>query len=351
MYEGRSGRFTKLIDRVLGIPFLLFASLLIRKKRLPQDIKKITLIKTAAIGDMLLLQPFVSALKRQYDNCFVTVVSGNDNYEMAEIISADRVISINHRKLFDVVRNLRSIEKQDVVLDFGQWPRFDAFAALLIKSLFRAGFKTEGQHRHFIYDEFVIHSSEIHEIDNFNNLFRVVCEENQENPKIDIECKNFDEEYYVFHMFAGGSNYRQKMWPDYKWVELADNLGKRVYFTGTPHFNHVADIIAGNCKNGVNAVGLSLKDTICLIKNASALVSVNTGIMHIGCALGVKTVAINGPTDSRRWGAWGKNCINVDSSHECSPCLNLGFEFGCDKCDCMDMIEVQEVYDAIMDGE
>jgi len=49
------------------------------------------------------------------------------------------------------------------------------------------------------------------------------------------------------------------------------------------------------------------------LMHAEVLVSVNTGIMHLGAILGVPTVSINGPTSSRRWGP-GRS-----ESHECMP--------------------------------
>ena len=70
-----------------------------------------------------------------------------------------------------------------------------------------------------------------------------------------------------------------------------------------------------------------LRETVDVLAGAACVVSVNTGVMHLAAAAGVPTVALNGPTSSRRWGPLGPHVTNVDSELPGCGFLNLGFEY------------------------
>ena len=64
-----------------------------------------------------------------------------------------------------------------------------------------------------------------------------------------------------------------------------------------------------------------------MLQQAEMLISVNTGIMHLGAILGVPTVALNGPNSAHRWGPVGTRVANVRTSDGSGGFLDLGFEF------------------------
>jgi heptosyltransferase II len=68
----------------------------------------------------------------------------------------------------------------------------------------------------------------------------------------------------------------------------------------------------------------SLMHTAALLKRCNLLVSNDTGIMHLGAALGVPTVGLFGPNSPRYWAPLGPRATYVyDTKVPCSPCLNL----------------------------
>ena len=69
--------------------------------------------------------------------------------------------------------------------------------------------------------------------------------------------------------------------------------------------------------------------------------------MHLGCAVGIPVVALHGPTNPVKWGPWSKKSMVISSQRNCSPCLSLGFEYGCNNNACMSDISVQQVFDAV----
>ena len=184
----------------------------------------------------------------------------------------------------------------------------------------------------------------------------------------------------IFHPFPGGVKKEFKMWPTANWESLGAELlrqGYSLWITGTAleqeKAQNLADKIVlnfvrgslkklnGNAiknhrqanllkdKNRVLSLAgqLTWEETAYLLLKAKALVSVNTGIMHLAAALGCKVIALNGPTSTARWGAVGKQVLNFRSTYECSPCLSLGFEYACKAGGCMTRIKAEDVAKAV----
>ena len=84
-----------------------------------------------------------------------------------------------------------------------------------------------------------------------------------------------------------------------------------------------------------------------MLENARVLVSVNTGVMHLGAILGTPTVSINGPNRNGRWGPVGSRAIGVESPGDGCGYLHLGFNFDGQATDCMERITVEMVEAAV----
>lgn len=84
-----------------------------------------------------------------------------------------------------------------------------------------------------------------------------------------------------------------------------------------------------------------------VLQNAKLLVTVNTGTMHYGAAVGVPLVAIHGANPIKRWGPLSKNSISLASDRMCCPCVSLGFETNCKEAKCMQDINVDMVMKSI----
>ena len=51
--------------------------------------------------------------------------------------------------------------------------------------------------------------------------------------------------------------------------------------------------------------------------------------MHLAAATGAPVIGLHGPTHTAQWGPWSRDVGIVRAALPCSPCLNLGFEYGC----------------------
>ena len=108
-----------------------------------------------------------------------------------------------------------------------------------------------------------------------------------------------------------------KLWPEARWIELSMRLNERGMRSLLPWGNTAerlrAESIARPIPGAVVAPGLSLADVAAVLAGASAVAGVDTGLTHLAAALKVPTVGIYCATDPAATGL-----------HDCARAVNLG---------------------------
>lgn len=357
----RGNRGLRFLDRFLGIPLLRLLGFVHRKRPGPVQVRRIALLKTAAIGDTVLISAIVGDLRRAWPQVWITFFCGASNHGAAKLLDGvDEVLCLPVARPLLAVRTMRGRGGFDVLIDFGQWPRLDALLAGLGGSRFSIGFQTAGQYRHYLYDAAVLHRSDRHEIENFRALLGPLAIPTGSSPRIACSSPAGESKRVVLHLFAGGLRAGQKEWPAENWLELIDHLladGFSPVLTGSPENRRQALDLAARTRYPervrVTAGELDLPGLIELLAGAALLITVNTGVMHLAAALDRPLIALNGPTSVLRWGPLSARAIVLRSPRPCSPCLNLGFEYACPGNACMQELTVESVlaaYDAIRSG-
>ena len=352
----RGNRKFRFLDRYVGIPIIFILGLLKkRSKTLPDGIKKAAFLKTAGIGDTVLLSAVVRDFKDAYPHVQLTFFVASNNYEMAQLISGiDRIIKLPVAKPLECIHIIKESGEYDIWIDFGPWPRINALLSYFSNARLKVGFKTKGQYRHYIYDLTAEHSAHLHELDNYKNLLKQLGIEKHNLPCINMQIPKCNDNRITVHIFPGGYKSYLKEWPDANWIEIIDQLTAHhyeVFLTGAKIDREKAEQITSQIENSgsVNIVAgtLSLKQTAELLKSSTLVISVNNGIMHLASALGCNLIALHGPTSVKRWGPLDANAISLQSGLQCSPCLNLGFEYKCQTNSCMESITTKALMDAI----
>jgi heptosyltransferase-3 len=67
-------------------------------------------------------------------------------------------------------------------------------------------------------------------------------------------------------------------------------------------------------------LGLSIPELAELLRGAQLYLGNDSGPMHLAAAVGTKTVAVWGSSDSRRWRPWAVEHRVVQNPFECNPC-------------------------------
>lgn len=369
------------VDRYLGIPILVFLSLLFKKKkRLPvESLKEILIIKFAAIGDVILMVPMIRLLKKMHPEAKITFLCSGINYGMVKRVKyVDEVINYNIHsvvsnpvKFFEFLKNIRK-KTYDLVIDAEQWSRINAILTVFLKKKYTIGFKFEKQYKHAYYDAISIHSKKIHEVENFLSLLNIIGIHSHDEDKylefdLSDEALNFAEDFwiennlkdkYVICLQPGsGVNGYAREWKDEYYSALgkrltSDFVDVRILLTGLKSdFERCEKIVNAIGKNALNIAGKNNMDKdLAIVKKSNLMICGNTGILHLAASVKTKTIGLHGPNNPVIWGAYDKNAIVVQSDIYCSPCLYLGHDFGCKAPVCMDRILVEDVYMKVVES-
>jgi len=403
------------LDRWLGIPLLFLIALFGPKKsrlgaqfhtllsndlstRLTDDItiKRIGVCVFAAVGDALLAAAILADLK-QYRNQMqaktgeqisVTIFSTPANAEIFKLISNfDRLVLIPITFPWHALRTMRESIAQfpiDVLIDTSQWSKISAILCALSGAKLTIGFNTPGQYRHFAYDVLIHHSPTVHEVDNFRALLRPLNITTGAMPELDLtnivqgDQPHVTKPFIVLHPWASGTQFAMREWPINSWLELGKRLvstGYKIIITGGPDDKkRAADLVqklnaslasanlsASTPSNLVAPEGSALiisvagsanwLETARLINRAEAVVSINTGTMHLAAILGKPLVALHGPTNPARWGPLTSGSaipvILGPGLSEGGAYLHLGSEYPKEPVYLMDQISPDAVINAL----
>ena len=363
----RGNSMYKLIDRFIGIPLVWLAGIFTRHRKCMEHPKYILVIKLSALGDSILLIPALRAIKHRYPNAQITVVCTKINDQLFKICPYVTNVAVLGKGSFWRSLMMLVMRHYDIVFDFDQWVRISPLLAYIANARCRIGFRTAGQYRHYAYTTVVDHKKDRHEVESFCDIVRAagidpqgthlefwVRHEDEEQSRHVLRAIGVHEyDHYIVMHPAVPAHGVSRQWPVAYYQELAKLIHQhypkmRIVLTGTAADMSVRKKIADAVGTVVQALPqTSIPTLAAVLKIAQTLVCGNTGIMHLGCAVGIPVVALHGPTNPVKWGPWSKKSMVISSQRNCSPCLSLGFEYGCNNNACMSDISVQQVFDAV----
>lgn len=150
-------------------------------------------------------------------------------------------------------------------------------------------------------------------------------------------------------VFAPGAEYGPaKRWPASHFAELAKLIRENkpdtaILLLGSPKDREVCEHIVAAVPELHNLAGVtSLSDAIALISRAAAVVTNDSGLMHIACALQRPTVAIYGPTDPRHTPPLSELAKVLWLHLDCAPCQQRQCPLG--HHNCMNQIPPSDVW-------
>ncbi len=335
------------------------------------DIKRILIIQTAFLGDVVLTIPLIAAVKKKFPKSFLSVTvipSTKDVLEGHPAIDELIVFDKNgkDRGIVPFLGLVKKLKKQQ--FDMTILPHRSFKSALLVwlaRIPRRVGFNTS-QGRIFL-NEIVTYDATKHDLDRNLDLAKEI--------DIEVEDKeifiNTAKEDWIFveeilqqegigtkDIVVGispGSVWFTKRWLAIRFAELADRIikelkAKVVIFGGHKDIGSVREMVEAMGEEAVNLAGkLSLKQLAAFIKRCHVFVSNDSGPMHIAVAGKVPVVAIFGPTTKELgFYPYGEGNTVIEKDLPCRPCgLHGGNRCKLGTFDCMRLITVDEVFNAV----
>lgn len=147
-----------------------------------------------------------------------------------------------------------------------------------------------------------------------------------------------------------------KRWPTEHWKSLACGLSRRGFTVVGLGSSDERELLADICREPgtVNAAGLcSLREAAAILERCELLVCTDSGLMHIGAAVGTLIVGIFGPTDRTRTRPYGAGHTLLVPDKHCQghgiPCLTIRGELSptCTWQRCLEGIRPEQVLSAV----
>lgn len=335
-----------------------------------KEIRRILVVRTDRIGDVILTLPVITALRRKFTNAHIAMLIRHyttdivqENPDINEIIFDDdgtREIS-----LMQQVRNIRAKQFDVVVVAKPSWRLALMFFCAGIPVRIGTGYrlysflfnKKINEHRRF---------GERHEAEYNLRLLQPLGFIPTEKiyPKLVANKNNIDdikmmllkyniqatEMFIILHPGSGGSS---KNWSASKFAALgkiiAENYSLKIIVTGSKNEAAlVQNVVAFIGENAVQLQEqLSLQQFIALVSLAKLFIANSTGPLHIAAALGVHVVGLfpqHPSMGSTRWGPCTEKKYLFSPENkpaDCSKCNSHAH------CDCMDSISVDDVLNKI----
>ncbi len=300
--------------------------------------QKILIIRLSSIGDIVLTTPVVRCIKEQAGKNIALHYVTKDAH--AGILEANPYIDKVHRLktgMRTLIRELRN-ESFDYVVDLHNNLRSarirlalgkpsGVFPKLNIEKWLLVNFKVNRLPDLHIVDRYFMAASALKIKNDGKGLDYFIPE----------ECRSFPPEYpdefrKGFIAFSIGGLHATKRMPNHKIVAICRSLTRPVVLLGGPADRDNAEDILRQCGPGVyNACGrLSLNNSAFVISQADAVITHDTGLMHIAAALGKTIVSVWGNTVPA-FGMTPYMPQHPDKSHvvevsglSCRPCSKIG---------------------------
>ena len=142
--------------------------------------------------------------------------------------------------------------------------------------------------------------------------------------------------------FAPGAEFGgAKRWPAAHFAALARAIvaqhpATQIVLLGSPKDRAVCDAVAADAGEGVRIHNLagatSLAEAIALIARAAAMVSNDSGLLHIASALNRPVVALYGPTDPDHAPPFSDLAASISLRLDCAPCRQRECPLGHQNC-------------------
>ena len=339
-------------------------------------VKRILLVRTDRLGDVILTLPLLSFLRSTHPQAVLFMLL---RHYTGEIVEGNN--SVDHLLWYDEAG--KEIPFPDMLAKIRR-ERFDAvvvvhptFRLSLLMWLARIPLRIGTGYRYysFLFNRRVFEhrkDAKRHELEYNLQLLRPLGFDppaSLEHPEFGIEVQPKDltslglalkhagvrrsHNLVVVHPCSGGS---AREWPLGNFGALggllADKRRMSVVVTGSRGEESAAQgVVRGTGGKAISLCGvLSLKELAALIQSARLFISNSTGPLHLAVAVGTPVLAFYSqitPMSARRWGPYtGRRRVLVpDRPAECRECTGRRGE----PCPCMESITVQQAYAAASD--
>jgi lipopolysaccharide heptosyltransferase II len=339
---------------------------------------KILVIKIAAIGDFLMATPALRALKLHGSVSSVTLlagssiaaaVQGNPHLDKIYYLDDTRIFKGSFwAKLSEVLKISWRLRREQFDLGFN-FHRDWRFNIILFLSGCKKRIGFARGRKSWLLSEGVVIEGVKHHIFHYCDLLKglgIFCLDfKMEFPLAETVLTAAADKFlqpekltdYFVLAPGGAANVKEEMdnrrWGAENYAALAGlliNDGRRVVLLGSGSDQKIANFIKAAQPTVFDFCGqTNLAEAAALLKKARLVVCNDSGLMHLAAAVGVRIIAIFGPThpEEKKPLSAGNIAVWKGKKLECSPCYHDGKFPECEHRSCLKKISPQEIFELI----
>ncbi|MCM8803866.1 MAG: glycosyltransferase family 9 protein [Candidatus Omnitrophica bacterium] len=328
--------------------------------------KKILIIKTGALGDIISSFHFFFTLKENFPDDEIFLLTQKIYKDAVEFCPVFKKIfylpeGFNFLKFLKIIKILRRL-KFNMICDIqgniktnfysfliGGRKRYGIYKKMIGRLFLTKGLRIKKRRINgkVFYEKSRKSIFEILGIKKYVKELKIyIPEEKREIFKNFIKNNNVNEnkKWIIIHPLTT-KGYLAKRWLKKNFAQLADKLiedGYEVIFVGKGELEYVNDIILKMRTKPKNLVDKTDFYNLCLlIEKASLVITTDSSPLHISSIFGTKSIGIFGPTNPEK--ICPKNAYYIYKKVDCSPC----YKKRCKSMKCMEEIKVENVYDKV----
>ncbi len=300
---------------------------------------KFLIIRFSSIGDIVLTTPVVRCLKNQVNgaeihyltkSAFAGILQPNPYIDKVHCYDGnlsetlDQILDEQPDYIIDLHKSLRSaiVKRRLKLVAF-------SFQKLNIQKWLLVNFKINRLPHVHIVDRYLQTAKSFDVLNDGRGLDYFFPENNQYTPGFTEICQKIKHENYI--AFVIGAKHATKALPPEKIVSICSKIQGTIVLLGGNDDADKGAFIADSLQNKtINACGkCKLHESAKLVKEATGVISHDTGLMHIAAAFGKKIVSIWGNTVPD-FGMYpylpDKESVIVEVKDlRCRPCSKIGF--------------------------
>lgn len=273
----------------------------------PEEIRRVGVIRHAALGDMVLVRPFLAEARRYFPNAQI-VLSVVSNYMEGipyDLVDSVHVTPGNHVKglsLLSRIKAAREIGEVDILFDLADTTR-SRYICFFAPARIRIGMSYNPYLSRLLHDAAVWRSDFVFEAENMlHTLMLLGANLIQPMPFCwgeSTERRISQEKRILYFPFASTP---AKMWPRHDWVSLVRRACdlwpdcKHIVLSGSGTTEKAAAYFGPEFEQRLSnldfAERLELASFSKFVKDATLIISNDTGVRNLAIALGVPTIGI-----------------------------------------------------------
>ncbi len=366
-----------LLDKYIAKPVAYLLNFIVRiagkllsiDHNLNKDFKTIAVCKFKGMGSIIQATPMLQAIRNRFPDAEIIFVSSVANKSLLEKIDlVDTIITLDDRNMrrfgLSCLRALvRLVRKRpDVYIDLEIYSDFSTLFTLFTLSKNRIGFYLRSSSfRMGIYTQMMFFNPHVPISDVYLQLAALLycrIDGNRLFPlhkNIKVENKHRSGTYILINPNASDIRLERR-WNAQNFISLVRMVrvafpDHEILLIGGKSEKEYTDQIANTIhseKVASLAGATTIDELIYLIRNATLMVSNDTGPMHIAFSTETPVICLFGPCAPGQYGM-NRYAHVVYKRVYCSPCVH---EFETAPCNgnniCMQLISVQEVYDMVV---